>query len=79
MGDRRGGGWRGRGHGQHACVCFNGVGMVDGFYQARILAHQIVGAEHPDSAWLQGPYEPTWIPPEPWRSMGAKVFVYFAL
>jgi glycine/D-amino acid oxidase-like deaminating enzyme len=65
--------------GQYACLCYNGVGMVDGFYQARILAHQIAGAPHPDVDWLKGPYDTGWIPPEPWRSIGAKTFMYFGL
>lgn len=65
--------------GQYACACYNGVGMVDGFYHARILAHRVVGADHPDKDWLKGPCQTGWIPPEPWRSIGAKTFFFVGL
>jgi glycine/D-amino acid oxidase-like deaminating enzyme len=65
--------------GQYVCTCFNGVGMVDGFYHARLLVHQMMKIDHPDTVWLKGPYETGIVPPEPLRSVGAKPFFFFGL
>ncbi|OGP56071.1 MAG: hypothetical protein A2V67_14110 [Deltaproteobacteria bacterium RBG_13_61_14] len=65
--------------GQYICACYNGVGMVDGFYHGRLVAHQMLGADHPDLKYLYPLAQAGWIPPEPGRSIGAKAFFYFGL
>lgn len=66
-----------RGKGQYAAVGYSGSGMVHGFYHGEIVAHQMIGANHPDLKYLKSPSG--WIPPEPHRSIGAKTFFFFAL
>jgi gamma-glutamylputrescine oxidase len=65
--------------GQYLCAGYNGVGMVDGLYQGRLMAHQMIGADHPDLTYLKPPSSAGWIPPEPSRSLGAKAFFYLGL
>jgi len=64
-------------NGQYVCAGYNGHGMAEGFYHSRLVAHQMIGARHPDCKFLKGPSG--WIPPEPHRSIGAKTFFFFAL
>ncbi len=68
-----------RDQGQYVCAGYNGVGMVDGLYQGRLLAHQMIGSDHPDLTYLKPPSSAGWIPPEPSRSLGAKAFFYLGL
>jgi glycine/D-amino acid oxidase-like deaminating enzyme len=64
---------------RYICAGYNGVGMVDGFYHAQLVAHQMLGVNHPDLKYLRDVSQAGWIPPEPGRSIGAKSFFRFAL
>ena len=68
-----------RAGGQYISACYNGVGMADGFYHGRLVAHQMLGADHPDLNYLYPLDQAGWIPPEPGRSIGAKTFFFFGL
>lgn len=63
--------------GQYVAAGYSGSGMVHGFYHGKLVAHQMIGADHPELKFLRGPSG--WIPPEPHRTIGAKTFFFFAL
>lgn len=65
------------GRGLYFCGGYNGHGMPQGFYNGRLVAHLMLGADHPDLKYLRGPSG--WIPPEPYRALGAKTFFWFGL
>jgi glycine/D-amino acid oxidase-like deaminating enzyme len=66
--------------GQYASVCFNGNGVVDGYFTGHLVAHQMIGADHPDLGYLRSPYDTTAIMPhEPHLTIGAKTFFFFGL
>jgi len=67
------------GKGQYVCGGYNGHGMAQGFYHSRLVAHQMLGADHPDLKYLRGVSDAGWIPPEPHRSIGARIFFFFSL
>gem|GEM_PF-1012276 len=63
--------------GQYVSLGYGGFGMVNGYYHGKLVAHRMVGADHPDMKFLRGPSG--WIPPEPSRSIGAKTFFSFTI
>lgn len=53
------------------CGC-NGVGVASGTYLGHYMAEYMQGMDSPELAFIQANSQPSWIPPEPIRSMGAK-------
>lgn len=54
----------------------NGTGIVKGTFLGYYLADHMMGVRSPELEFIQQYSEPSWMPPEPFASIGAKAAVY---
>jgi glycine/D-amino acid oxidase-like deaminating enzyme len=59
--------------GVYVAAGMNGVGLAKGTYLGHLMANRIAGIWCEDLAFVQDRSRPTWVPPEPLRSIGVKI------